>query len=91
MLSNPFARAVFFAAGLIFGPGIATAGDDVDALARDLIDRFYDALAPDNAMLAEFLGAGFQIIGSDGLLFDREISFARNMGLKGKTNDKIAD
>jgi len=48
------------------------ASDDVDALARDLIDRFYDALAPDTAELAAFLGTGFQIIGSDGLRFDRE-------------------
>jgi len=48
------------------------ASDDVDALARDLIDRFYDALAPDTAELAAFLGTGFQIVGSDGLRFDRE-------------------
>lgn len=72
MSSNPFARAIFVVAGLILWPGFAAANDDVDALARDLIDRFYGALAPDNAVLAEFLGAGFQIIGSDGLLFDRE-------------------
>jgi hypothetical protein len=72
MLSRQLVRAVIFAAGCVLGPTIAAASDEVDALARDLVDRFYDALAPDNPMLAEFLGDGFQIIGSDGLRFDRE-------------------
>lgn len=52
-------------------PAAATADDEVDALALNLIDRFYDALAPDNTELAGFLGDGFQIIGSDGVRFDR--------------------
>jgi ketosteroid isomerase-like protein len=71
MSSSPFVRAIIFFAALVLGPAIAVASDEVDDLARDLIDRFYDALAPDNPALAEFLGNGFQIIGSDGLRFDR--------------------
>lgn len=72
MPSTRFARALIFTAVLALGPTIAAASDEVDALARDLIDRFYDALAPENTALAEFLGDGFQIIGSDGLRFDRK-------------------
>lgn len=66
------AAAAVLAAGVVLAPAAIAANDDVDALARDLIDRFYDALAPDNTALADFLGDGFQIIGSDGLRFDRE-------------------
>jgi len=64
--------AVAVVAGVALFPAIAAANDEVDGLARDLIGRFYDALAPDNTALAQFLGDGFQIIGSDGLRFDRE-------------------
>ena len=56
-------------------PAATPAGADdthVDQLARDLISRFYDDLAPDNTALAGLLGDGFQIIGSDGLRFTRE-------------------
>lgn len=44
----------------------ALAADRSAGLARELIDRFYDALAPDSQALAGFLGDSFQIIGSDG-------------------------
>ncbi|MCB1499200.1 MAG: nuclear transport factor 2 family protein [Bauldia sp.] len=50
----------------------AAEGPEIDRLALELIDRFYDDLAPDNAALSTFLGDGFQIIGSDGLRFDRD-------------------
>lgn len=40
-------------------------------LARELIDRFYDALESGNTALQGFLGGSFQIIGTDGLRFDR--------------------
>lgn len=59
-------------AGLVSTPPGAAASDDTDELALSLIDRFYDSLAPDNTELAGFLGEGFQIIGSDGLRFDRQ-------------------
>ena len=60
---------------LVAGMGMASpvAADEADdQLARTLIDRFYQALAPDSAALKAFMGEGFQIIGSDGLRFDRE-------------------
>lgn len=49
----------------------ARASDVLVAEARALIDRFYEALAPDGPSLSAFLGEEFQIIGSDGLRFDR--------------------
>jgi hypothetical protein len=51
---------------------VAAESSDTNQLALSLIDRFYDDLAPDNTALAGFLGDGFQIIGSDGLRFDRD-------------------
>ncbi len=50
----------------------ASAEDSDEILARELIDRFYDDLAPDKAALAALLGDGFQIIGSDGKHFDKK-------------------
>lgn len=60
------------AAGLSWGAPPIAAEDSADDLARDLVSRFYDDLAPDNTALAGFLGEGFQIIGSDGLRFTRD-------------------
>jgi hypothetical protein len=75
------AATALFAAAVMLAPPIVRADDGIDSLARDLIDRFYDALAPDNHALGEFLGDGFQIIGSDGLRFDREtyLSFPKTV------------
>lgn len=56
-----------FAAAL---PGVAA--DKHTDLARQLIAHFYDDLAPDNKALGGFLDGSFQIIGSDGLRFDRD-------------------
>jgi hypothetical protein len=65
--------AVTIAALLASSPRAAAAESaEIDRLAFGLIDRFYHDLAPDNAALAGFLGEGFQIIGSDGLRFNRE-------------------
>ena len=65
--------ALAVVAGLTsFPEAVAAASADTDRLALSLIDRFYDDLAPDNTALAAFLGDGFQIIGSDGLRFDRD-------------------
>jgi hypothetical protein len=69
---RPIVTTTMFAAGLFVGPLTAAADEDVKELALGLIDRFYDALAPDNTALSEFLGEPFQIIGSDGLRFDRD-------------------
>lgn len=67
------APTLVIAIGLAFGaPPGAAADETVDTLALTLIDRFYDDLAPDDTALAGFLGDGFQIIGSDGLRFDRD-------------------
>jgi len=64
--------AVTIAALLASSPrAVAAESAEIDRLALGLIDRFYNDLAPDNAALAGFLGDGFQIIGSDGLRFDR--------------------
>lgn len=64
--------AVGFAAVFAMAaPSLAAENDD-EALARTLIDRFYDDLGPDSAELKVFMGDGFQIIGSDGLSFDRK-------------------
>jgi len=52
-----------------FSPSLAA--DKTIDLARELIDRFYDALESDNTALESFLGRSFQIIGTDGLRFDR--------------------
>ncbi len=52
-------------------PG-AIADEATDQLARTLIARFYDDLAPNSAALGAYMGTGFQIIGSDGLRFDRD-------------------
>ncbi len=49
----------------------SAAADKNTELARQLIDRFYDALAPNSTALQGFLSEGFQIIGNDGLRFDR--------------------
>jgi ketosteroid isomerase-like protein len=69
------AAAILTAAG--FAAVIATAATPLAAesdedLARTLIDRFYDDLAPNSTELKAFMGEGFQIIGSDGLSFDRK-------------------
>jgi hypothetical protein len=76
-----------------FLPAPATADSDVelDALARRLIDRFYDDLAPGNPALAQFIGDGFQIIGSDGLRFDRNgyLAFPKQI-IKYEISDLIA-
>ena len=47
------------------------AADKNTDLARELIDRFYDAVAPGSTALEGFLSDSFQIIGTDGLHFDR--------------------
>ena len=71
------AGVLLVTAVLAFGPAAGAKADDaVDKLALTLIDRFYDDLAPDNTALAGFLGDGFQIIGSDGLRFDRDTYLA---------------
>ncbi len=61
--------ALAFVAAVPTAPGLAA--DRNTDLARELIDRFYDALAPDSTALAGFLGDSFQIIGSDGPRLDR--------------------
>ena len=75
-------RAAFALIAFLLVSWPASAADEqTDALALKLIDRFYDDLAPDNTALAGFLGEGFQIIGSDGLHFDREgyLSFPKQI------------
>ena len=62
--------ALAFAAVVATVPPSLAADKDTD-LARELIDRFYDALAPDSTALEGFLSDSFQIIGTDGLHFDR--------------------
>lgn len=62
-----FALAFVAAVPAVPGP----AADRSTDLARELIDRFYDALVPDSTALAGFLGDSFQIIGSDGPRLDR--------------------
>lgn len=47
------------------------AADRNTELARELVNRFYDALAPGSTALEGFLSDSFQIIGTDGLHFDR--------------------
>ncbi len=64
------ALAVFAAIIVFASPVLADDGDD--QLARTLIDRFYDDLGPNSAELEAFMGEGFQIIGSDGLSFDKK-------------------
>ena len=69
-----FARttaAMLIAVALWSAPATAESDNERDALALRLIDRFYNDLTPGNSELARFLGDGFQIIGSDGLRFDR--------------------
>ncbi|MCP4382451.1 MAG: nuclear transport factor 2 family protein [Hyphomicrobiales bacterium] len=63
--------AFAFIVALGVGSNAAIADNDVENLAQQLVERFNNALAPDNAELAGFLGDGFQIIGSDGVHFDR--------------------
>jgi hypothetical protein len=59
-------------AAVVFGSTLpASAAEDDDQLARTLIDRFYEDLGPSSAELDAFMGEGFQIIGSDGLRFDK--------------------
>ncbi|WP_421724760.1 nuclear transport factor 2 family protein [Bauldia sp.] len=69
---RPIAAICTLLAGLFVAPFAAADDSDVDALAHDLVSQFYKALAPDNTELAGFLGDGFQIIGSDGVRFDRD-------------------
>lgn len=65
-----FFFALAFAAAVgPFSPSLA-AEKNTD-LAQELIDRFYDALGPGSTALEGFLSDGFQIIGTDGLHFDR--------------------
>ena len=81
--------ALWVAAGAAVAP-VAAADEDTD-LARQLIARFYDGLAPDNTALAEFLGDSFQIIGTDGLHFDRDeyLKFPKKI-TKYEINDIVA-
>ena len=71
--------AVFAAA--IAGLPLAAAANEDDDLARTLIDRFYADLGPASAELDAFMGEGFQIIGSDGLRFDKStyLTFAKEV------------
>jgi len=64
-----FLFALAFVAAVPAVPGLAA--DRSTGLARELIDRFYDALAPDSTALRDLLGDSFQIIGSDGPRLDR--------------------
>jgi ketosteroid isomerase-like protein len=53
------------------GPGpAANAAEDLDALARAQVERFYAGTAG-KAPLAEIMGEGFQLIRSDGTRYDR--------------------
>jgi ketosteroid isomerase-like protein len=73
-------RLMLMAAALIIGVlagwqlrGLAPAADaaeDLDALARAQVERFYAATAG-KAPLAEILGEGFQLIRTDGTRYDR--------------------
>jgi len=65
------AMVVLVVATLSRAQAAADTKTEVNELALRLIDHFYNDLAPDNLALAKFLGDGFQIIGSDGLRFDR--------------------
>lgn len=65
------AAAMLVAVTLSPAPAATEPDPEPKALALRLIDRFYDGLAPGNPALAQFIGDGFQIIGSDGLRFDR--------------------
>jgi hypothetical protein len=65
------AAVILVAVTLSPAPAAADPDPEPKALALRLIDRFYDGLAPGNSALAQFIGDGFQIIGSDGLRFDR--------------------
>lgn len=60
---------------------LSAAADADEDLARTLIDRFYADLGPDSAELDAFMGDGFQIIGSDGLRFDKTsyLGFAKEV------------
>ena len=62
--------ALAFAAVVATVPPSLAVDRDTE-LARELIDRFYDALAPNSTALEGFLSDSFQIIGTDGLHFDR--------------------
>jgi hypothetical protein len=66
---NSFFALAFAAAVGAASPSLAA--DKNTDLARDLIDKFYDALAPGRTALGDFLSDSFQIIGTDGLHFDR--------------------
>lgn len=91
MRRNFIALATLLAACLVAPSYSAAADDDVDSLALELIDRFYDDLGPDDDALAAYLGDGFQIIGSDGLRFDREtyLTFPKSI-TKYKISDLVA-
>lgn len=81
------ALAVAFAAAVATAPPSLAADKDID-LARELIDRFYDALESGLPALEGFLGDSFQIIGTDGLHFDRSeyLKFPKTI-----TNYKVND
>jgi hypothetical protein len=71
----PFVRAtavMLVAITLSHAPTADESDPEPKALALRLIDRFYDGLAPGSSALAQFIGDGYQIIGSDGLRFDRD-------------------
>ena len=55
--------ALAFAAVLTTVPSSLAADNDTE-LARELIDRFYDALAPNSTALEGLLSDSFQIIGN---------------------------
>jgi hypothetical protein len=48
----------------------ANAAEDLDALARTQVERFYDATSG-KVSLAQILGEGFQLIRSDGTVYER--------------------
>lgn len=62
--------------------GMLGQSEDPDtALGKQLIDRFYTDLGPESDDLETFLGESFQIIGSDGLHFDKTeyLSFPKSI------------
>lgn len=67
----PLLAAGLAAVTVAWSPAAPAAESD-DQLARSLIDRFYEDLGPASAELDAFMGNGFQIIGSDGLRFDKQ-------------------
>lgn len=87
IVARPGWAAILFAAVLV-GPGLPAAAAGNDDLARTLIDRFYEDLGPSSAELDAFMGEGFQIIGSDGLRFDKKsyLGFAKEV-----TTHEISD